>query len=239
MNKQSFLNLRIKKAKLTACAINLFYLNEKYRGYIEGEKEVYDQKNARFRTKNLLTFWGIVLVLFLVRTLTGIGDILYHTLYFTNWFIFVSCLVGSMIKGHKKKETYDKELMDSLLNMIHISSTILALQNTLDSRYQKMIDELTEEEKVEVENYLKEHEDEIESIASKKYDIDEIHDMIREVVTDDDDNAFYYDEDKSGEYEQATSEYMEYVNGIMLNYLITDHVDELKDEKNKAYERKL
>ncbi len=238
MSNQKLFSLKLKIAQLTACSKSLFRICNNQRSYIEKECVLAKERNSSKRFHSILSFWVVVAGLLFVKSITGMGETLYYTLYFVNYITFLGCLVGNIIKHFKLQNKYDDEISDTLFGMMRISATMMAFQSSLEKSYEKHFDKLSDEEKEEYKKYEIDHEKEITRVLESQYNVDEIYNIISEMASENDNNQ-RDDYTDYQEYENTTMEYLEHVNSLMVDYLLEEQVDNLSDDDKKLLEMKI
>lgn len=221
---QNIFNLKVRMAKLTACSSSLFNESDKYRTYLEAQKDAALDKNTNRRFYNLLIYWGLYAILLFIKSVTAMPGTVYDILFYINYFGFIGSFVANLINRHRIEEKYDDEVMDTLLGMMRLGTTLLAFHSSLEKRHEKMRSDLSEEEKNEYDEYLKEHQSELDQIASSRFEDDEIQQIIMEIVHESDNNMA--DEE---EYTNSTRDYLDHVNILLTDYLLEENAAEIRE----------
>lgn len=224
---QNLYNLKLKMAKVLACANSLNTLHEERHNSLNQEQQRKLNKNINARFINLLVYWGVVALLLFVKTVTAIPETAYDVLYFSNIIGFMSYFGYNLMSSFKIKEKYDDEIMETLFSMMRVTTMMFAFHNSLESKHSKMYDELSDEEKKEYNEFLKEHQEELDKEAEMQYDLDEVQIMILEMVHESDNNM----SDERQEYEQATKEYIDNVTILMADYLLEEKAAEIREKE--------
>lgn len=230
---QNIYNLKIRLIKLDSCARSIYKYSEDYRDYLTMQKDHNSLSNSTKRIINVVIYWIIFAIIMVARAVAAIPETLFDVLYWVNYFTFMSYFVFNLIKTHRISNEIDEELMNNLFNMTRISTTMLAFQNSLNSKYTKMVNNLSEEEKVEYEEYLKEHQNEIDYIMGIEYDISDVQNIINEIVTENDNNV---SDDKEQEYASETNNYnaanecLDHVATLMTDYLLEETASEISEK---------
>lgn len=226
-------SLKLNIDKLTACYSSLLKHSKAYRNTLLQEKEMGKDKCNFERIINLLTCWIVSAVLLLINGLAGISSSLYEILYFVNFGIFFTRIVINVAKVNKILNKYDNDLADSYSSMMRVTNTIMAFQESLKRRYYAMLDELSEEDKHEYEEYVKEHNHEADEILLSVYSLDEISEIINAIVTEDNNNIT---EDDYQKYTEATNDYLDHIAIVMSDYLLDEHIERLQSEQPEENE---
>lgn len=220
---QKLFDLKLKIAKLVVCSNNITEISGDYRKYLERLKEKEIRKNASYGFIYVLIYWTVFAILSFVKTVTAIPETAYDILFFTNFAVWAGSFSINLIKSYRIHEKYDAENMETLFRVARLGTTMLAFYSSLERRYNRRYNELSEESKQEYEMFLKEHQEQFEELNNMNYDLEEIRNVILENVHEDDNNIM----DNSPYCEQATKEYTDYVTGLMTDYLLEEKAAEL------------
>lgn len=225
-------NLKLNITKLIACSNSLYKANEDYRKYLDNQREDLVRHRRDQGNINLIVYWGIFFIISFANLLAFVPRDAYNVLFWLNLITFISSSTINLVKTHKIENEYDEEWSNNLFSMFHVSTAMLAFLNSLNARYDKMLADLSDEERCEYEAFLQEHQEELDEELAREYDINEVGEIVKNIVTESDNNVS--NEDEYQEYEECRNEYLSNITSLMTDYLLEETVTE--DQENRGIE---
>lgn len=226
---------KLKILKLEALTKNIYKNNECYRRSLEDNRTLIFKKSMWKRILNLLGFSITFGFMVFLKSLNGVSRDAWNIIYLGSSLPFLALLTGNIVKTCSDFNRCEEEEIKNISSVIELSRSLSHLLAYFENRYAKMIEALDEDEKREYAKYLEEHQEEMDEIIAEDMNIMECVEMLNKILTGDANNFSEVFEKK--EYEQTTTEYLNYLTITLNDYLIEQYANEAKKEENSEIDR--